>query len=95
MRLAKEEREPEMRAHSPDQRGAERHGRGGKGRDGHAPSRPGRGKIGLGCLDQGQDALGMISEPPSRVGQLGRAGGPVQQHRPGLPLQCGKLLRHC
>jgi hypothetical protein len=50
--------------------------------------------IGLGLFDQGQDALGVVREPPAGVGQLGPPRGPVQQRRPGLAFQRGQLLGH-
>jgi len=85
-----------VRAQAPGQGGRERDGRGGE-RGRHYPAgrlgRPGR-QVGLGLLDHRQDALGVAGQTAARVGQLGPAGGPVEQGGAGLALERGELLRH-
>jgi hypothetical protein len=94
--LAQHEGQPGVCAQAARERGRERDRRGGERRRDHPPGRLGGpgGQVGLGLLHHGQDPFGVAGQAPARVGQLGPAGGPVEQRGAGLALEGGELLGH-
>jgi hypothetical protein len=75
-------------------RAREGDGDGGERGDGDPAARLGGlgGEVGLGRVDRLEDVRGVGDEAAARVGQLGRAGGPLQERHAGLLLQGGQLL---
>ena len=95
-RLPQHQRQPGVSAQAAGECGRERDRRGRERGRHHPPGRllGLRGQIGLRLLDHGQDALGVAGQALARVGQLGPAGGPVQERGARLALERGQLLRH-